>query len=319
MSRLAGAAAIAVFALAWSLTTEIYAANGEKRASDRAFAILPKPADWVDQTTGRQPTLFVGQGVSDANAFWQLEFWNPSIKWFWGMDGSTPGGVTPNLLRPDGTQDPADLGAEFAVASKGVQIAAPEVTTVGDYVVYRLGGEPVRLTQTTTGVSDDGWMVEEATYTRYDVDDDPKGLVLVKSLARKLPASRSSSPCRVTRAGRAGRGGRVRPARNRPRDGDAGGRPGAPVSRSPWPPLPVPSDPWRVEVTVDPRPSSRASSTRTQPTREQLGAQVSFETRPARRLAAAVDEVGCLRTKRSIPRRCQSVWRVRKRLSITAA
>ncbi len=84
------APSIAAFALAWSLTTEIYAANGERRASDQLYAVLPKPPDWVDQTTGRQPTLFIGQGVSDANPIWQLEFWNPSIKWFWGMDGSAP-------------------------------------------------------------------------------------------------------------------------------------------------------------------------------------------------------------------------------------
>ena len=65
----AAAASIAVFALAWSLTTEIYAANGERRAADQAFAVLPKPADWVDRTTGRQPTIFIGQGVSDSNSF----------------------------------------------------------------------------------------------------------------------------------------------------------------------------------------------------------------------------------------------------------
>jgi hypothetical protein len=100
------------------LTTEIYAANGEKRASDRALRRPPEAPDWVDQSIRRKPTMFIGQGVSDPNGFWQLEFWNPSIKWFWGMDGSTPGGVTPNLLRPDGTQYPDDLGAEFAVVSK---------------------------------------------------------------------------------------------------------------------------------------------------------------------------------------------------------
>ena len=56
---IAAAASIAVFALAWSLTTEIYAANGEKRASDRAFAVLPKPAVARSRTTrvtaGGQP------------------------------------------------------------------------------------------------------------------------------------------------------------------------------------------------------------------------------------------------------------------------
>ena len=113
-------ATIAVFVLAWSLTTEIYAANGERSASDQQYATLPKPPDWVDDATGGDPAVFVGQGISDPNPFWQLEFWNRSIKWVWGLDGTAPRGVTPNLLRADGTQDPADLGAEYAVASKGV-------------------------------------------------------------------------------------------------------------------------------------------------------------------------------------------------------
>jgi hypothetical protein len=119
---LGAGAALAAFTLVWSLTTEIYAANGERRASDQAYAALPKPADWVDQMTGRRGALFIGQGISDPIPFWQLEFWNPSIRWFWGIDGSTPRGVTPNLLRPDGTLDPAHLGAEYAVVSKGLRI-----------------------------------------------------------------------------------------------------------------------------------------------------------------------------------------------------
>ena len=36
------AATVAVFALAWSLTAEIYAANGERGASDQQFATLPE-------------------------------------------------------------------------------------------------------------------------------------------------------------------------------------------------------------------------------------------------------------------------------------
>ncbi len=267
-----GAAAIAVFALAWSLTTEIYAANGERRASDRAFAVLPKPSDWVDQTTGRRPALFVGQGVSDANAFWQLEFWNPSIKWFWGMDGSTPGGVTPNLLRPDGTQDPADLGAEFAVTSKGVQVAAPEVTRVGDYVVYRLGGKPVRLRETTTGVSGDGWMGEEASYTRYGVAGDPKGFVLV-SLSREAACFPQLEPVRVS--------ARVGPVVVDKNDQPAIGETTAtreddlPACKATGLLLPVPKGPWRVEVsaadTFVPRDLDSNS-----PDARALGAKVTF-------------------------------------------
>jgi hypothetical protein len=270
------AASIAVFALAWSLTTEIYAANGEKRTSDRAFAVLPKPPDWVDQTTRRQPTMFIGQGVSDPNAFWQLEFWNPSIKWFWGMDGSTPGGVTPNLLRPDGTQYPDDLGAEFAVVSKGVQIAAPQVTTVGDYVVYRLGGGPVRLRETTTGVGGDGWAGADASYTRYDVRGLGRGFVKV-TLSRTAACFPQLKPA----VGTVKVGPVVVNKFDQPGiDTVTASRVVPVVACQPNQVLlRVPNVPWRVEVNINPTFVPRELDPN-QPDARQLGARVTFEFVP---------------------------------------
>jgi hypothetical protein len=260
------------FVLAWSLTTEIYAWNGERDASDRQYGILPKPPDWVDRATGRESAVFVGQGISDPNPFWQLEFWNPSIKWLWGVDGSTPGGVTPNLLRPDGTQDPADLGAQFAVASKGVAIAAPRVQEVGDYVLYELAGEPVRLREATSGVQADGWMSTEASYTRYDVEDLPR---LVKvTLSRQGACFPELEPARaVVRVGPVGVNEFDQPgiARETQREEVLvhACQPNPVVLR-------VPSEPWRVEVTVDPTfvPNELDPSLGD---RRQLGAVVSFE------------------------------------------
>ena len=72
--------------------------------------------------------------------------------------------ATPNLDDPTAHSRPHDLGAEYGVVVEAAsQIAAPEVTTVGDYGVYRLGGKPVRLRETTSGVAADGWMGEHAS------------------------------------------------------------------------------------------------------------------------------------------------------------
>lgn len=268
----AGAAALAAFAVAWSVSTEIYAANGERRASDQAYAALAKPADWVDRTTGRKGTLFVGQGVSDPVPFWQLQFWNPSMRWFWGIDGSTPGGVTPDLLRPDGTQYPADLGAEYAVVTKGVRIDAPQVTTVGDYVVYRLGGQPVRLAEASSGIADDGWTGTQASYTRYDVDPAVKGFVKVV-FSRQGAGFPQLKPVRVAVTV----GPVVVNAENQPAIGKvtATGEgmlgPGQITSLL----VPVPPVPWRAEVSV----SSTFVPHDLDPSlgdRRKLGAVVSF-------------------------------------------
>ncbi len=267
------AATVGGFVLAWSLTTEIYAANGERAAADQQYATLPKPPDWVDNATSRRSAVFVGQGISDPNPFWQLEFWNPSIRWFWGVDGSTPRGVTPNLLRPDGTQDPADLRAQFAVASKGVAIAAPQVTTVADYVLYRLGGEPVRLRETTTGVAADGWMSSEASYTRYDVEDLPRGYVKV-TLSRVGACFTQLAPAdAIVTVGPVGvnefdQPGIARVTETRKVKVHAC-QPNPVVVR-------VPPDPWRVEISLSPTfvPNELDPSLGD---RRQLGAVVSFE------------------------------------------
>ena len=243
-------AVVAALVVAWGLTTEIYAANGEETASSQVYANLPKPPDWLDRTNGGEPTIYVGQGINAA-ALWQVEFWNRSIRWVWGMDGSAPGPgrrTVPNLLRPDGTQDPANLHAGYALAVNGVQIAAPVVTTVGGAVLYRLGGKPVRLTQTTTGVSSDGWMANEATYTRYDVARDGPGFVKVR-LSREAWCSDKDIPSIATViVGPVGVNRHDQPDIVRVTD-----RRQARITACSAPVvyLRVPNKPWRVEVTVD--------------------------------------------------------------------
>ena len=273
----AAAAVAAAFVAAWSLTTEIYAANGERRASDQVYANLPKPPDWIDRTTGGEPTIYVGQGI-DATSAWQVEFWNRSVRWFWGMDGSAPGPGerrTPNLLRPNGIQDPADLNAEYAIAVNGVQIAAPEVTRVGGAVLYRLEGEPVRLTETTAGISPDGWMGAEATYTRYDVDP-AIGTVKVTFSRQGACFPQLQETDVSVRIGPVAVGRDDQPTIARVTSQARGALPACGVL-----PLvvPVPSGSWRVEARVaetfvpnelDPNQGDR----------RELGAVVSFERLP---------------------------------------
>jgi hypothetical protein len=271
------AAVAAVFVLGWSLTTEIYAANGERAASDREFANLPKPPDWIDRTTGGEPTVYVGQGIN-APAAWQVEFWNESVRWLWGVDGSAPGPGerrTPNLLLPDGTQDPADLGAGYALAVNGVTIAAPRVAEAGGAVLHRLGGDPVRLAETVSGVSLDGWIGRDASYTRYAVEPDD-GYVKV-TFSRQGACFPQLGPVRVS--------ARVGPVVVTEFDQPGIGRVTATREGTVEPcgvePLlvPVPPGPWRAEVSVAetfvPRELDPA-----QGDARQLGAVVGFEVVP---------------------------------------
>ena len=276
---LAAGAVIAAFVLTWSLTTEIYAANGERYASDQQWGVLPLPPSWVDNLTGGERTALVGQGISDANPIWQLEFWNRSIEYFMGIDSSAPGPgqtATPNLDKPDGTLAPHDLGAEYAVAVGGVAIAAPKVTTVGGMELYRLGGKPVQLRETRTGVAVDGWMGESATYTRYDVAGLGRGYVKV-FLSRQGACFPNLAPAEATV-----RVGPVTIDRSeQPSIGRVTASGGVKVFACQPNPvvLPLPASPWRVEVTVSPTfvPAELDSNLGD---RRQLGAVVAFEFLP---------------------------------------
>ena len=273
----ATAATVAIFALSWSLTAEIYAANGERIASDRQYAVMATPPSWIDRITGGEPTLFVGQGLTDHNPIWGLEFWNRSIRWLWGMDGTAPGPgarATPNLVRVDGTHDPVELGAQYVVAVNGVAINAPKVTTIGGADLYRVSGKPVRLRNTVTGIAPDGWMGESASYTRYDVGPGERGYVEV-TFSRVA----ACSPGRIEPVRVAVRVGPVEVDRDdQPGIARVTGRGNALLAPCAEVPVRVatPALPWRAVATVDETfvPAEVDSSAGD---RRELGAKVTFE------------------------------------------
>ena len=195
------------------------------------------------------------------------------------MDGSAPGPgarTTPDLKRPDGTQSPADLGADYALAVNGVQIAAPVVTKAGGSVLYRLGGRPVQLVETATGISPDGWMGNTASYTRYAVDPDVRGFLKVV-FSRQAAGFSQLKPVRV--------GVKVGPVAvgpdRQPTIGHvtAAGTALLPAGQVAPVLVPVPPVPWRAEATVA-KTFVPAELDPSLGDRRELGAVVSFEFVP---------------------------------------
>lgn len=167
-AAIVGAVAAAAV-LAWSATAEIYAARGYSFQAEQLHSNLAKPVDWLDRATGGEPAVYLGQSIDDANGIWLLEFWNRSLRRVWSMDGTAPGPgptLSPDLASADGTLSPQP-GARWVVAESEVKVAAPRVgpPRMG-LQLYRLEG-PLRLESSTSGVSGDGWMGTEASYTRY--------------------------------------------------------------------------------------------------------------------------------------------------------
>ena len=180
-------ATVAIFA--WSLTTEVYAAEGERLLATQIADNLPVPYDWVDRATGGDSTVVLGQQMTDdPTGVYLTEFFNRSVTKVWSTDGTAPGPgaiLTPDLSSPDGTLTPSPE-TEYAIATNGVELQAPVVTRVGPYVLYRVGGEPLKLASGLAGIDRDGWMadtnadgVAEAAYNRFDVSRDGSGFAQV--------------------------------------------------------------------------------------------------------------------------------------------
>jgi hypothetical protein len=187
----AAIATIGVAVLAWNLTAETYAANGEYRFAHRFTANLTKPFDWVDRATGGHSTTILGQEWSDPNGIYLTEFWNRSIKLVWSADPTTgapgPGPTTtPDLLRPDGTMRQRP-DTKYVLAVNGVTLQTPVVARAPDgsaKIVYKLEGYPFKLRTTETGIESDGWLTapnaDVPAFSAYNRFDSAPGIMVVK-------------------------------------------------------------------------------------------------------------------------------------------
>jgi hypothetical protein len=184
------AASAAVVVIAWSLTGQVYAAEGERTLSQQIDDNLPKPYDWVDEVTGGESVVVLGQQITDPTNIQVTEVFNPSITKMWSLDGTAikVGApiLTPDLNAVDGTLTP-NPETQYALAVNGVRLQAPIAARRKDAVLYRIDGRPLKLQDALVGRQTDGWMVgtsddhvARASYTRYDVSKDEPGFAKVE-------------------------------------------------------------------------------------------------------------------------------------------
>jgi hypothetical protein len=171
---------VAILVLAWNGTGEISAAVASNQISDSFRASILGPLDWAERRTHGARTLYIGQGITDPNPEWLLEFWNPSVQDVWSLDGTAPGPgpiTTPDVRGRDGLLISHPLNHDrYAVAEPGVDIAGKVIA----HLAHRAGGgtrnwrlvrvdPPLRLLGAETGLYADNWSgPTPATYTRYD-------------------------------------------------------------------------------------------------------------------------------------------------------
>ncbi len=279
--QLLGAAA--ALTLAWSLTGAIVGARAANSFSDDLRRNLPKPLDWVDRATGRQPTLYLGQQIADPNGVLSLEFWNRGIDKVWSIDGTAPEvgpTLTPDVVTRYGELS-NDPGYRYAVADRGVYLAGDVlVEQPNGWRLYRLA-PPLRLERSVTGVFSDGWMGVQrdepesvtATYSRFVTEGNRSGTVFV-TVSREGFCGGADLPGRVLiQVGELGIGPDRHPAIRKVTE-----ERGWVVSRCAKRifPIPTPKPPFHVTVTVTPPfvPAELAPEDSTDTRR--LGAQVAF-------------------------------------------
>ena len=77
------AASAAVVVVAWGLTGQVYAAAGERHFSELFDSGLPHPYAWVDEATGGESVVVIGQQITDPTNIQLTEFFNPSVRKMW--------------------------------------------------------------------------------------------------------------------------------------------------------------------------------------------------------------------------------------------
>ena len=265
----------AALVLAWTLTGQISAAKYSNDSGDLITRNYPKPLTWLDDITGGEPVVYLGQNVNAGAALgiWLTEFWNRSLKKVWSLDGTAPGPgpvLTPDLVAIDGRLSP-DPGARYVLAERGVDIDGQLVAKPpesGRWFVYKLNG-PLRLAHAETGVFTDGWMGAESAYNQYASPSGQGGNMVVR-LGRAVWGGPDKPGRVLIRVGTL-----VKGADKQPHIGKVTAiRRGTihSLSRQAWV-IPAPAPPFRVEVTIRPTfsPSDYGESDR-----RELGAQVGY-------------------------------------------
>ena len=190
-------AATAIAVVAWNITGEVAAANSSNSFA-KTIVALPSPPDWIDRVTGRESTLFVGQGIGNSNAFWSIEFWNQSIHDVWTVDGSSPGlgrTWTPNFGSVDGEVSGPRISDRWGVAPASITLAGKPKELAGGLQLYELD-QPIRITSFTSNVASDGWMGDHSSFVVFGKPDARAGTVLVT--ASRLASCGDIAPARLT-------------------------------------------------------------------------------------------------------------------------
>lgn len=190
---------LAAIVVGWNLWGEIAAANASNSFS-QTFVSLPQPPNWIDNETGKAPTMFIGQSLGGSNEFWSIEFWNQSLQYIWSVDASAPlpgPGRTPNYWDGTGKVAP-QLPTHWIVAAPGVTPVGKLVEEAGGLRLYRVP-HPIRLLQAEGNISTDAnWLSTSGWYYHFAPSGPREGTAYVTLTRAAACGNFPASPITVT-------------------------------------------------------------------------------------------------------------------------
>jgi hypothetical protein len=285
---------VAALIVAWGVAGQMSAASASNTFSEVLSDDIDRPFDWIDRATGGAPTLYLGQRLTDYNGIWQMEFWNRSLEYVWSTDGSAPGPgptLTPDLIDAQTgaiQAPPSNVG--YVVVDPGIDIVGEQIAehghnAAGTQTFWRLIriAPPLRLQNSTRGVTQDGWASDRTTYSQFTTPGNEAGFAVVR-VHRKgwggddVPPRGSLVTIRV---GELIRGPDKHPALGRVTD-RCSFRINRLEDRTFL--LRTPPPPFQVDVRISPTFVPQEVDPRSPDTRE-LGAQVGYSFSPAETVA----------------------------------
>ena len=290
-------ALVAALVVAWAVAGQMSAASASNTFSQVLSDDIDRPFDWIDRETGGRPTMYLGEHLTDFNGVWQMEFWNRSLNYVWSTDGSAPGPgptLTPDLVDAQtGAIQAPDSPVDYVVVDPGIDIVGDVVAqhahnAAGTRTFWRLVkvAPPLRLQNSTRGVSQDGWAADRTTYSQFTTPGNEPGFAVVRVHrkgwgGRDVPRRGSLVTIRV--------GSLVRGADKHPALGRVTDRCTFRINRLEDRTflLRTPKPPFHVDVRISPTFVPNEVDPRSPDTRD-LGAQVGYSFSPAASVAPAL-------------------------------
>jgi hypothetical protein len=174
------------------LALSSYAVFDSVRDHSRATELLTGATDpsWVDDEIGHDAEAAALYGATndlqgEAQILWQTEFWNRSVGTVYRLGPPEPAPVAERAAAYEWstgriTPEPAPTGPiRYAVAPTSMQLAGSLLARTQRLALYRVD-QPMQVVTYLEGVYADGWMVNDASFTRYATPTDGPGRLAVR-------------------------------------------------------------------------------------------------------------------------------------------